>query len=135
MTLLRLVRDFLRPYRGLIVGLVLLQLVGTMASLYLPSLNGRIIDEGVAKGDTGYILRTGGWMLAVSLVQIAATICATYLGARSAAGLGRDLRAAVFARVGEFSAQEVSRFGAPTLISRNTNDVTQVQRSSSWAQR
>ena len=127
MTLLRLVRDFLRPYRGLIVGLVLLQLVGTMASLYLPSLNGQIIDEGVAKGDTGYILRAGGAMLAVSLVQIAATICATYLAARAAAGLGRDLRGAVFSRVGEFSAQEVSRFGAPTLISRNTNDVTQVQ--------
>ena len=127
MTLLRLVRDFLRPYRGLIVGLVLLQLVGTMASLYLPSLNGQIIDEGVAKGDTGYILRAGGAMLAVSLVQIAATICATYLAARAAAGLGRDLRGAVFSRVGEFSAQEVSRFGAPTLISRNTNDATQVQ--------
>ena len=127
MTLLRLVRDFLRPYRGLIVGLVLLQLVGTMASLYLPSLNGQIIDEGVAKGDTGYILRAGGAMLAVSLVQIAATICATYLAARAAAGLGRDLRGAVFSRVGEFSAQEVSRFGAPTLISRNTNDATQGQ--------
>ncbi|HEX5524669.1 MAG TPA: ABC transporter ATP-binding protein [Pedococcus sp.] len=127
MTLLRLVRDFLRPYRALIVGLVLLQLVGTMASLYLPSLNGQIIDEGVAKGDTGYILRAGGAMLVVSLVQIAATICATYLAARAAAGLGRDLRGAVFSRVGEFSAQEVSRFGAPTLISRNTNDATQVQ--------
>ena len=127
MTLLRLVRDFLRPYRALIVGLVLLQLIGTMASLYLPSLNGQIIDEGVAKGDTGYILRAGGAMLAVSLVQIAATICATYLAARAAAGLGRDLRGAVFSRVGEFSAQEVSRFGAPTLISRNTNDATQVQ--------
>ena len=127
MTLLRLVRDFLRPYRGLIVGLVLLQLIGTMASLYLPSLNGQIIDEGVAKGDTGYILRAGGAMLAVSLVQIAATISATYLAARAAAGLGRDLRGAVFSRVGEFSAQEVSRFGAPTLISRNTNDATQVQ--------
>lgn len=127
MTLLRLVRDFLQPYRTLIVGLVLLQLVGTMASLYLPSLNGQIIDEGVAKGDTGYILRAGGVMLVVSLVHIAATICATYLAARAAAGLGRDLRGAVFSRVGEFSAQEVSRFGAPTLISRNTNDATQVQ--------
>lgn len=127
MTLLRLVRDFLQPYRTLIVGLVLLQLVGTMASLYLPSLNGQIIDEGVAKGDTGYILRAGGVMLVVSLVQIAATICATYLAARAAAGLGRDLRGAVFSCVGEFSAQEVSRFGAPTLISRNTNDATQVQ--------
>jgi ATP-binding cassette, subfamily B, multidrug efflux pump len=126
-TLVRLVRDYLRPYQSLVAFLVVLQLVGTMASLYLPSLNGQIIDEGVAKGDTAYILRAGTWMLAVSLVQITATIGATYLGARSAAGLGRDLRTAVFARVGTFSEQEVSRFGAPTLISRNTNDVTQVQ--------
>jgi ATP-binding cassette, subfamily B, multidrug efflux pump len=125
--LIRVIRTYLRPYQGPVTVLVALQLVGTIASLYLPSLNGRIIDEGVAKGDTGYILRTGGWMLAVSLAQIAATVCATYLGARSAAGLGRDLRADVFARVGDFSAQEVSRFGAPTLISRTTNDVTQVQ--------
>ena len=125
--LIRIIRDYLKPYQGLVAVLVGLQLVGTMASLYLPSLNGRIIDEGVAKGDTGYIVRTGGWMLAVSLVQIVATVAATYLGARSAAGLGRDLRAGIFARVGDFSAQEVSRFGAPTLISRNTNDVTQVQ--------
>ena len=125
--LIRIIRDYLRPYQGLVVVLVALQLVGTMASLYLPSLNGKIIDLGVAKGDTGYIVRTGGWMLAVSLVQIVATVAATYLGAKSAAGLGRDLRAGIFARVGDFSAQEVSRFGAPTLISRNTNDVTQVQ--------
>ena len=125
--LIRLIRDYLAPYRGLIAVLVGLQLVGTIASLYLPSLNGKIIDEGVAQGDTGYIVRAGGWMLAVSFAQIIATVAATYLGARSAAGLGRDLRADVFARVGDFSAQEVSRFGAPTLISRNTNDVTQVQ--------
>ncbi|HET8766072.1 MAG TPA: ABC transporter ATP-binding protein [Pedococcus sp.] len=125
--LVRIIRTYLGPYRGLVVALVALQLVGTIASLYLPSLNGRIIDEGVARGDTGFILRTGGWMLAVSLAQIAATVAATYLGARCAAGLGRDLRADVFARVGDFSAQEVSRFGAPTLISRNTNDATQVQ--------
>jgi ATP-binding cassette subfamily B protein len=128
-TLVRLVRDHLRPYRHLVAVLVVLQLVGTMASLYLPSLNGQIIDQGVAKGDTGYILRTGSWMLAVSLVQIAATVGATYLGARSAASLGRDLRGTLFTRVTEFSAQEVSRFGAPTLISRNTNDVTQVQQA------
>jgi ATP-binding cassette subfamily B protein len=125
--LVRIIRDYLRPYQRLVVLLVLLQLVGTMASLYLPSLNGRIIDEGVATGDTGFIIRTGGVRLAVSFVQIIATICATYLGSRSAASLGRDLRADIFSRVGDFSAQEVSRFGAPTLISRNTNDVTQVQ--------
>lgn len=125
--LVRIVREYLRPYRALVAVLVALQLAGTIASLYLPSLNGRIIDLGVAKGDTGYILRTGAWMLAVSLLQIVATVAATYLGARTAAGLGRDLRAGIFARVGDFSAQEVSRFGAPTLISRNTNDVTQIQ--------
>ncbi|SES32708.1 ATP-binding cassette, subfamily B [Pedococcus cremeus] len=129
MTLVRLVREHLRPYRNLVAVLVVLQLVGTMASLYLPSLNGQIIDNGVAKGDTAYILQTGSWMLAVSLVQITATIGATYLGARSAASLGRDLRGSLFTRVTEFSAQEVSRFGAPTLISRNTNDVTQVQQA------
>ena len=84
--LIRILRDFLRPYRGLLVVLVLLQLAGTIASLYLPSLNGKIIDDGVAKGDTDYILRTGGWMLAVSFAQIIATVAATYLGARSAAG-------------------------------------------------
>ncbi len=128
-TLVRLVRDHLRPYSTFVAVLVVLQLIGTMASLYLPSLNGRIIDEGVATGDTGFIVRAGTWMLAVSLVQIVATIGATYLGARSAAGLGRDLRGTLFARVTEFSAQEVSRFGAPTLISRNTNDVTQVQQA------
>ncbi|KGN38110.1 ABC transporter ATP-binding protein [Knoellia subterranea] len=125
--LLRIMRDYLRPYRGALTVLVLLQLAGTIASLYLPSLNGKIIDDGVAKGDTDYIVSTGGWMLAVSLIQIAATIAATYLGAKAASGFGRDLRAGIFARVGDFSAQEVSRFGAPTLISRNTNDVTQIQ--------
>ncbi|HET7279928.1 MAG TPA: ABC transporter ATP-binding protein [Dermatophilaceae bacterium] len=125
--LVRLIRTHLVPYRAAIALLLLLQLAGTIASLYLPSLNGKIIDLGVARGDTAYIMRTGGWMLAVSVVQIAATIAATYLGARSAAGLGASVRAAVFSRVGQFSAQEVARFGAPTLISRNTNDVTQVQ--------
>ncbi|PRY59507.1 ATP-binding cassette subfamily B protein [Knoellia remsis] len=125
--LLRIIREQLRPYRGSIALLIALQLAGTIASLYLPSLNGRIIDQGVARGDTGYIMSAGGWMLAVSLIQIAATVAATYLGARAAASLGRDLRGRIFERVGDFSAQELSRFGAPTLISRNTNDVTQIQ--------
>ncbi|MEO5608717.1 MAG: ABC transporter ATP-binding protein [Ornithinibacter sp.] len=125
--LYRLVRTHLRPYAGLLAVLLALQLAGTLASLYLPSLNGRIIDEGVAVGDTGFIVRAGAAMLAVSLVQIVATISATRIGALSAASMGRDVRAAVFHRVGEFSAQELSRFGAPTLISRSTNDVTQVQ--------
>ncbi|MEO7235794.1 MAG: ABC transporter ATP-binding protein [Lapillicoccus sp.] len=125
--LVRLVRTYLAPYKGPIVLILVLQLVGALAALYLPTLNADIIDDGVAKGDTGYIVSTGGWMLAVSVAQILATVLAVYLSSRSSMGMGRDLRAAIFHRVGEFSAQEVSRFGAPTLISRNTNDVTQVQ--------
>ncbi|MEU5786502.1 ABC transporter ATP-binding protein [Micromonospora purpureochromogenes] len=125
--LIRLLRDHLRPYRRPLAGVVLLQFVGTMASLYLPSLNADIIDRGVARGDTDYIMRTGGWMLLVSLVQIACSVAAVYLGARTAMGFGRDARAAVFAQVNRFSAREVARFGAPSLITRNTNDVQQVQ--------
>ncbi|WP_344147175.1 ABC transporter ATP-binding protein [Kribbella yunnanensis] len=125
--LVRLLRTHLRPYAGYLSLVVVLQLVGTIASLYLPSLNADIIDNGVAKGDTGYIMSTGGWMLGVSLIQILCTVVAVYYGAKTAALFGRDVRAAVFHRVGEFSAREVNQFGAPTLISRSTNDVTQVQ--------
>jgi len=125
--LMRLLRTHLRPYQGQIVLIVLAQFVSTMASLYLPSLNGQIIDPGVAKGDTGSIVSHGGIMLAVSLVQIAASVAATYLAAKVAMAMGRDIRGNVFGTVVGFSAQEVTRFGAPTLISRNTNDVTQVQ--------
>jgi len=125
--LLRLLRTHLRPYAGNLSMVVVLQLIGTIASLYLPSLNADIIDNGVAKGDTGYIFGNGGWMLGVSLVQILCTVTAVYFGAKTAALFGRDVRAAVFHRVGEFSAREVNQFGAPTLISRSTNDVTQVQ--------
>ncbi|MFF0343051.1 ABC transporter ATP-binding protein [Kribbella sp. NPDC004875] len=125
--LLRVLRTHLRPYAGNLSLVVVLQLIGTIASLYLPSLNADIIDNGVAKGDTGYIMSTGGWMLAVSLLQIACTVTAVYFGAKTAALFGRDVRAAVFHRVGEFSAREVNQFGAPTLISRSTNDVQQIQ--------
>jgi ATP-binding cassette subfamily B multidrug efflux pump len=125
--LLRLLRTHLRPYAGNLSLVVVLQLVATIASLYLPSLNADIIDNGVAKGDTGYIFGNGGWMLGISLVQILCTVTAVYFGAKTAALFGRDVRAAVFHRVGEFSAREVNQFGAPTLISRSTNDVTQVQ--------
>ncbi|TDD16026.1 ABC transporter ATP-binding protein [Kribbella turkmenica] len=125
--LVRVLRTHLRPYAGNVSLVVVLQLIGTIASLYLPSLNADIIDNGVAKGDTGYIMETGGWMLGVSLVQIVCTIGAVYYGAKTAALFGRDVRAAVFHRVGEFSAREVNQFGAPTLISRSTNDVTQIQ--------
>ncbi|MEU4290415.1 ABC transporter ATP-binding protein [Kribbella sp. NPDC026596] len=125
--LLRILRTRLRPYAGNLSLVVVLQLIGTIASLYLPKLNADIIDNGVSKGDTAYIMRIGVWMLAVSLLQITCTIIAVYFGAKTAALFGRDVRAAVFHRVGEFSAREVNQFGAPTLISRSTNDVTQIQ--------
>jgi ATP-binding cassette subfamily B protein len=125
--LLRLLRTHLRPYTRPMLAVVLLQLVGTMASLYLPSLNADIIDKGIAKGDTGYIIGTGGWMLLVTLLQIICSITAVYFGARTAMSFGRDVRSALFHRVGEFSSREVNRIGAPSLITRNTNDVQQVQ--------
>ena len=127
MILLRLLRTYLRPYRTWLLGVLVFQFVATIAALYLPSLNADIIDNGVARGDTGYIVRTGMVMLAVALVQIAGTVAAIYFGARTAMRLGRDLRAAVFHRVGSFSSREVARFGAPSLITRTTNDVQQVQ--------
>jgi ATP-binding cassette subfamily B protein len=125
--LIRLLREHLRPYRRPIAVVVLLQLVGTMASLYLPSLNGDLIDQGIAVGDTGYILRAGGWMLVVTAIQMACSIAAVFYGARTAMAVGRDLRSAVFHQVGRFSARELGQFGAPSLITRTTNDVQQVQ--------
>ncbi|KDN85484.1 multidrug ABC transporter ATP-binding protein [Kitasatospora cheerisanensis KCTC 2395] len=107
--------------------LVLLQLISTIGMLYLPTLNADIIDSGVLKGDTGYILRVGGVMVGVSLAQAACSIGAVYFGARTAMAIGRDLRAGVFSRVQEFSARELNQFGAPSLITRTTNDVQQVQ--------
>jgi ATP-binding cassette subfamily B multidrug efflux pump len=125
--LVRLLRDHLRPYRRWLTAIIALQLVGTIAALYLPSLNADIIDNGVSTGDTGYILRSGGWMLAVSLVQIGCSVVAVYFGARTAMSFGRDVRGALFSRVSSFSAREVAHFGAPSLITRTTNDVQQVQ--------
>jgi ATP-binding cassette, subfamily B, multidrug efflux pump len=125
--LIRLLRTYLRPYGRWLLAVIALQLLGTIATLYLPSLNADIIDYGVAKGDTAYILSTGAWMLLISLAQIVCSVSATYYGSRTAMSLGRDLRAAIFRRVSEFSGREVARFGAPSLITRNTNDVQQVQ--------
>ena len=125
--LLRILRVYLAPYARPIAIVVGLQLLGTIASLYLPSLNADIIDKGVVVGNTSYILRMGLVMLGVSLLQVACSISAVYFGARSAMGFGRDLRSAVFRRVGDFSSREVASFGAPSLITRNTNDVQQVQ--------
>ncbi len=125
--LIRVLRDHLRPYRGWLGCVAGLQLISTLAALYLPSLNADIIDNGVARGDTGYIMRIGAWMLLISLVQIGTSVVAVYFGARTAMSFGRDLRAEIFSRVGGFSAREVAQFGAPSLITRNTNDVQQVQ--------
>jgi ATP-binding cassette, subfamily B, multidrug efflux pump len=125
--LIRLLRTYLARYQRTIGGLLILSLAGTMAALLLPSLNAAIIDNGVAKGDTGYIWRTGAIMLVVTLVQVGCSIWATYLGAKTAMGFGRDVRASLFERVLSFSARELNHFGAPTLITRNTNDVQQVQ--------
>jgi ATP-binding cassette subfamily B protein len=125
--LVRLLRTYLVAYRPLLAAVVGLQLISTLAALYLPSLNADIIDNGVAQGNTGYILRVGVVMLAVSLVQITASIAAVYFSARTAMGFGRDVRGSVFHRVGTFSSREVTDFGAPSLITRSTNDVQQVQ--------
>jgi ATP-binding cassette, subfamily B, multidrug efflux pump len=125
--LIRLLRTYLRPYKKPIALLVLLQFLQTCATLYLPTLNADIIDHGVVNGDTGYILSYGAVMIGISLAQVVCNIGAVFYGARTAAALGRDLRAAVFDRVQSFSAREVGQFGAPTLITRTTNDVQQVQ--------
>ncbi|GIF69735.1 multidrug ABC transporter ATP-binding protein [Asanoa ishikariensis] len=125
--LIKLLRRYLRPYSKPLLAVVAFQFVGTMASLYLPSLNADIIDKGIALGDTGYIVKTGGWMLAVTVVQMACSIWAVYFGARTAMSFGRDVRGAIFHRVGMFSAREVNQFGAPSLITRTTNDTQQVQ--------
>ena len=123
----RLLKTNLAPYRRDLYLVVALQIVGTIAALYLPSLNADIIDQGVVLGDTGFIIRTGLLMLGVSLVQVAATMIAVYFGSRTAMGMGRDIRSSIFRRVSEFSSREVAEFGAPSLITRSTNDVQQVQ--------
>ena len=125
--LVRLLRRHLRPYTGLLVCVLVLQFAQVMASLYLPTLNADIIDKGVATGDSGYIWRMGAFMLGVSLTQGVCSVAATYLAARAAMSMGRDLRGEVFDRVSGFSEREISAFGAGSLITRNTNDVQQVQ--------
>jgi len=125
--LLRLLREYLSPYRGWLSAIVVLQFTATVAMLTLPSLNADIIDNGVAQGDTGYIVRVGGIMLAIALVQAACSMSSAWFGSQAAMACGRDLRAAVFGRIGTFSSREVSTYGAPSLITRATNDVQQVQ--------
>lgn len=125
--LTRLLKDYLRPYRTLIIWISLLLLVQSIASLYLPSLNADLINNGVAKGDISYIWQTGLVMLAVSALVMGASILLGYLSSKASMAFGADLRKAVFEAVERFSTRELGKFGAPSLITRNTNDVQQVQ--------
>jgi ATP-binding cassette, subfamily B, multidrug efflux pump len=125
--LIRLLREYLQPYRRTIGAVVALQFVQTLAMLYLPTLNADIIDIGVINSDTGYIMRVGAVMLGVSLIQVVCQGGAVFFGARTATAIGRDVRSALFHRVQAFSAREVGHFGTPSLITRTTNDVQQVQ--------
>jgi ATP-binding cassette subfamily B protein len=125
--LLALLRQYLRPYRRLVVALVVLQLTGTLASLYLPTINAAIIDDGVSRGDTGTIVRLGAIMLGVTGLQVLCAVGALYFGSRTGMGFGRDLRSAMFEHITTFSERETARFGTPTLLIRSTNDVRQIQ--------
>jgi ATP-binding cassette subfamily B multidrug efflux pump len=122
-----LLRQYVRPYRWLLAVVAALQLVSSLASLYLPTINAAIIDDGVAKGDTGTITELGGIMLGVTALQVVCAIGAVYFGSRAGMGFGRDLRSAIFHHVTGLSAEETARFGAATLLTRTTNDVQQIQ--------
>jgi ATP-binding cassette subfamily B multidrug efflux pump len=125
--MIRLFRTYLAPYRLTLVLIVALVATQAIANLYLPSLNADIINNGVITGDIDYILRVGAVMLAVTFLVMIAAIISVYLGAKTAMAVGRDLRGAIFRRVMAFSQAETNRFGTPSLITRNTNDVQQVQ--------
>lgn len=122
-----LLRQYARPYRALLATVATLQLVSTLASLYLPTVNAAIIDDGVAAGNLRRIVELGGVMLAVTALQVVCAVGAVYFGSRAGMGVGRDLRAAVFNHVTGFSAEDTARFGAPSLLTRTTNDVQQIQ--------
>ena len=125
--LYRLLRTYLRPYRRDLIAVVILQFVQAIAALALPAINAEVIDKGIRDGDHGLIWSKGGEMLLLSLLQVFCSIAAVWFGARIAMAMGRDMRAALFRRVGEFSTREVDHFGPPSLITRITNDVQQVQ--------
>lgn len=127
MELVRILLSRSKPYTGYVIAVLLLQALSTAATLYLPSLNARIIDEGVAKVDIDFIWRTGGIMLGVAFVQVTAAIAAIWFGSRTSMGLGRDLRSDIFRRVTRYSAEDMNNFGTATLITRGTNDVQQIQ--------
>ena len=122
-----LLKQYVLPYRRLVAVVMVAQVISTLASLYLPTVNAAIIDEGVALGNEAVIIRLGGVMLAVTALQVVCSIGAVYFGSRAGMSFGRDLRAAMFAHVTTFSAHETARFGAPTLLTRTTNDVQQIQ--------
>lgn len=119
--------QYVRPYRALVTAVVVLQLISTLASLYLPTINAVIIDDGVAKGDITTIVRLGGLMVAITGLQLLCATAAVYFGSRTGMGFGRDLRAAIFRHTTTFSEHQMARFGAPTLLTRTTNDVRQIQ--------
>ena len=127
MTLIRLLRSHLRPYWRQVSAVVMLITFQTILGLYLPNLTADIINNGVSKGDIPYIWRTGGVMLGVTLIQGIIAIIAVYWASRTSMGMGRDLRRSVFARVLHLSSREMNTFGTPSLITRNTNDVQQIQ--------
>jgi ATP-binding cassette subfamily B protein len=125
--LLALLRQYVRPYRTLVAAVVVLQLISTLASLYLPTINAAIIDNGVAKGDITTIVRLGGLMVAVTGLQLLCATAAIYFGSQTGMGFGRDLRAAIFSHTITLSEHQMTRFGAPSLLTRTTNDVRQIQ--------
>jgi ABC-type multidrug transport system fused ATPase/permease subunit len=122
-----LLRRYVRPYRQLVAAVMALQIISTLASLYLPTVNAAIIDDGIATGDTATIIRLGMVMLAVTALQVVCAVGAVYFGSRAGMGFGRDLRSAMFHHVTTFSEHETARFGAPSLLTRTTNDVQQIQ--------
>lgn len=127
MHLTRLLARHASPYWPAILAVIVLQLITTLATLYLPDLNAAIIDRGVAQGDVDYIWRTGGVMLLVAFVQVIAAVAAIWFASRTAMRTGRDIRAAIFGHVSSFSAEDMSHFGTPSLVTRGTNDVQQIQ--------
>ena len=125
--MIRLLATYLRPYRWPLAVVIVLVTVQALANLYLPNLNADIINNGVLTGDTGYIIRTGGLMLLVTFLVGVCAVVSVYFGSRTAMAFGRDVRSAIFRKVMSFSQKETNVFGTPSLITRNTNDVQQVQ--------
>src|SRR5512139_879060 len=125
--MVELLTTYLQPYRKQVALVIALLFVQAITTLYLPTLNADIINNGVVKGDIPYIWRTGGFMLVITFLMGVASVIGVYWGSKTAMGLGRDVRGAIFRKVESFSQTEVNVFGAPSLITRNTNDVQQVQ--------